>query len=279
LSSPRAGLDGDALRAGLATVSGLGPIVVVGTTGSSNDEARRLAQQGAPAGTVVIAESQTAGRGRHGRSWHSPPETGLYLSVLLRPASHAADVLRFTLAASVAACEACRAVGAAEVGIKWPNDLWWRGRKVAGTLAELRSAGGQVCELVVGTGFNVNQEEGDFPSHLVGVASVRMARGGRPVAREALAIAYLERLAARAAQASTAEGFASIRAAWGGLAALGRGARVRVVPVAGAPAYEAVALGLDRGGALRVREEGAEGAAVSVLTLAESVEPLGVVEA
>jgi BirA family biotin operon repressor/biotin-[acetyl-CoA-carboxylase] ligase len=234
---------------------GLGPVHRLGVVGSTNDEVRRLAAGGAPEGTVVVAEAQTAGRGRLGAPWHSPAGTGLYLSVLFRPPGAASETTRFTLASAVAACEAAHAVGAGEVAIKWPNDLLWRGRKVAGTLAELRTTGTAVLDLVVGTGFNVAQEEGDFPPGLVRqAASLRMAVG-RAVDRERLLALYLTALLEAAERLRDGD-WDAVHARWCALAWRVSGGRVRVLPGRGAPAFEAVTEGIDATGALRVRDGG-----------------------
>lgn len=247
--------------------AGLGPIQLLAETESTNDEVRRLAAEGAPEGTVVVAEAQSAGRGRRGTAWHSPPGRGLYLSVLLRPPGPAADATRFTLASAVAACEAARGVGAHEVAIKWPNDLLWQGRKVAGTLAELRTSGTAVLDLVVGTGFNVDQGEEDFPPELSGrAASLRMAAGG-PVDRERLFALYVGALLEATHRLVRGE-WDGIRRRWTALAPAATGGRVRVLPGRGLPGFEAVTDGIDAAGALRVRDDGG---AIRTLSLGESL--------
>ena len=134
---------------------------------STNDEARRRARQGAPSWTVVVADCQRSGRGRLGREWHSAAGFGLYLSVLIRPGGVLSEPARWTIAASVAACRACHHLGAKDVAIKWPNDLVLAGRKLAGTLTELRSNGSCVEEVVIGTGFNVGHRTEDLPVALL----------------------------------------------------------------------------------------------------------------
>ena len=238
----------------LGSAPGVGPVHVVAVTSSTNDEVRRLAAGAAPEGTVVVAEEQTAGRGRLGAAWHSPAGSGLYLSVLFRPAGSAPDATRFTLASAVAACEAARGVGAEDVAIKWPNDLLWRGRKVAGTLAELRTTGTTVVDLVVGTGFNVAQEEGDFPPALAGSAASLAMATGREVERERLFALYVAALLDRARQLRAGE-WDAVRARWSALALAPNGGRVRVLPGRGAPPFEAVTEGIDASGALRVRDD------------------------
>jgi len=121
--------------------------------GSTNDEAAKLARDGAAHGTVVIAERQTAGRGRDGRAWQSPPG-GLYLSAILRPALPLVDVPPLTLAIGVGACDAAREHGAA-AQLKWPNDIYVAGKKLAGVLVEAQSQGHRLESVIVGIGVNL----------------------------------------------------------------------------------------------------------------------------
>jgi BirA family biotin operon repressor/biotin-[acetyl-CoA-carboxylase] ligase len=121
--------------------------------GSTNDEAAALARAGASHGTIVIAERQTAGRGRDGRTWQSPAG-GLYLSAVLRPALGPADVPPLTLAIGVAACDAARDVGA-HAELKWPNDLYVGDKKLAGILVEAQSHGTRLEAVIVGIGVNL----------------------------------------------------------------------------------------------------------------------------
>jgi BirA family biotin operon repressor/biotin-[acetyl-CoA-carboxylase] ligase len=162
--------------------------------GSTNDEARRLAALGSPDGTVVIAGQQTAGRGRMGRAWHSPEAHGVYLSVLLRSEAPVELIGRYALAAAVATCRACRNTAGSAVGIKWPNDVVADGRKLAGILAEVRTAGAGV-DLVLGIGINVNHGPADFPAELAAHAtSLRILRGGPGIDRVAVAGTLLRAL-------------------------------------------------------------------------------------
>ena len=228
-------------------------VEVVEVCASTNDEIRKRSLEGAPSGTVVLADRQTAGRGRMGRRWFSPPGLGLYMSALIRPSGPVGAVTLWTLASALAACEACREMTGG-VTIKWPNDLYHGGRKLAGTLTELRTAGPCVQELIVGTGFNVNHRESDFPPPLATRAtSLLQARGGMDVDRELLATGYLGRLGQRFATLERGGGD-EILDAWSRLAPGTAGERVRITQE-GAAYFEGITRGLDSSGALRVERE------------------------
>jgi len=165
--------------------------VHLGVTGSTNDHARELALAGAPHGTVVVAEQQTAGRGRQGRSWSAPPGRALTLSVIVRLPGPALEQL--PLAMAVAVCEACEAVAAVSCRIKWPNDVWIDARKVAGVLIEARPLDGWA---VIGIGLNVDTAPGEFPPELRDTAASLRSATDRATDREAALDALLARLAA-----------------------------------------------------------------------------------
>jgi BirA family transcriptional regulator, biotin operon repressor / biotin---[acetyl-CoA-carboxylase] ligase len=182
------------------------------------DEARA----GAPAGVVAVADHQTAGRGRLGRSWEAPPGANLLLSVLLRPRLEPADRHLATTAVALAAADAVAVVVdpavAAAVGVKWPNDLVDPGgRKLAGVLAEsdltpVTGEEGRPPPVVVGIGINVDwpADDADLPPELRGLAvSLRMLSGGR-VDREALLAALLDALGPLVAALDTADGRAHL---------------------------------------------------------------------
>jgi len=159
---------------------------------STNEAAKELARAGAPEGTVVTADEQTAGRGTKGRSWHSAPGLGLYASVILRPPAEASAVL--PLAAGIAAGEAVAKSSGIAVRLKWPNDLLWQGRKLGGVLCESGFTGAEFDFAVVGIGLNVGHGLGDFPDELRGRAvSLRMA-AERAIGREAVLAAFLQEL-------------------------------------------------------------------------------------
>jgi BirA family biotin operon repressor/biotin-[acetyl-CoA-carboxylase] ligase len=163
--------------------------------GSTNREAHRLGQQGAPEGTVVIAEGQREGRGRLGRSWASPSGGGLYLSFVLRPGCPPSGVALLTLVAGIAVASTVRAMGF-EPQLKWPNDVLIADRKVAGVLTEALFHQDRVDFVVVGVGINVNTELKAFPGDVRDMATSLRVSGGRPVSR----LLLLQRLLRRQEQ-------------------------------------------------------------------------------
>lgn len=172
------------------------PAYYFAETSSTNDVAARLADDGAPEGTIVLASSQTCGRGRLGRSWHSPPDAGLYVSIVCRD-ERAARFL--TIAAGVAVAETIRGVTGLPVEIKWPNDVVigeggasTRRRKLAGILAEGSSAD-RVQYIVVGIGVNLRPSV--YPPGIADRASSLEAELGRPVDAPALLAGILARFA------------------------------------------------------------------------------------
>ena len=139
---------------------------------STNNVLKKLAQSGAPELTAVVAREQTAGRGRLGRSFFSPKDSGIYVSVLLRPVLAASDALKITTAVAVVVSQAIESVLNIKTGIKWVNDIYYGSRKVCGILTEasvdLESAGIEYA--VVGIGVNVEQPEGGFPDEISSTA-------------------------------------------------------------------------------------------------------------
>ncbi|MBQ8683082.1 MAG: biotin--[Clostridia bacterium] len=164
------------------------PLTVVEETASTNTDLRQMAAEGAPEGSTLIANAQTGGRGRRGRSFFSPTG-GIYLSTLLRPSSHARPEL-ITSCAAVAAARAIERLCPLEVGIKWVNDLYIRRRKVCGILAEAGfTADGRMDYIVLGFGINVAPMV--MPPELEAIAT-SLGNEGEPPQREALIAALLE---------------------------------------------------------------------------------------
>lgn len=130
-------------------------------TGSTNLDAKKLAEEGAPEGTLVVADQQTAGRGRRGRTWISPAGESIYMTILLRPNCEPGQVSSVTLVMALAVMEAMKELTFAECGIKWPNDVVINKKKVCGILTEMSLDMDSIHYVVVGTGINVNQKSFD----------------------------------------------------------------------------------------------------------------------
>ena len=135
-------------------------------TASTNDVAREWALAGAPAGAFATAARQTRGRGRRDRTWASPPETGLYVSFVLRPDWSAEQAPNLAILAGMAAFQALEKAGVKNLRIKWPNDVLAGGKKICGVLVEPRLGAGRIEFAVAGIGINVGQGAGDFPPDL-----------------------------------------------------------------------------------------------------------------
>lgn len=142
------------------------------TIDSTNTRAKQMASEGAPHGTVLIADSQTGGRGRMGRSFHSPAGSGIYLSMLLRPQCSASQLMHLTCATAVAAADGIQAATGLRPSIKWTNDLVVGKKKLGGILTELSlDSVGNVEYAVVGIGINCTQNADDFPEELQSIAT------------------------------------------------------------------------------------------------------------
>lgn len=162
---------------------------------STNTRAKELAVQGAPHGTVLIADHQTAGRGRRGRSFHSPAGTGIYMSVILRPGCAPTELMHLTCAAAVAACNAVEKAAGFRPGIKWTNDLVYDSRKLAGILTELSlSPQGHTDYAVIGIGINCCQSETDFPEDIRSIAGSLASVSGNEIDRARVAACLTDAL-------------------------------------------------------------------------------------
>lgn len=153
------------------------------TVGSTNDWAKDLAKGGAAHGTLVTAETQLRGRGRRGRSWASPWGKGLWFSLILRPSFSPFEVPRLSILAGVALRRSLRTVAGVDVGLKWPNDVVLRGRKLAGVLTEMQAEQDRVEFVVVGIGLNTNVPRDAFPEGVRGRATSLFEETGKPMPR------------------------------------------------------------------------------------------------
>ncbi|HBO69788.1 MAG TPA: biotin--[acetyl-CoA-carboxylase] ligase [Deltaproteobacteria bacterium] len=182
-------------------------------TDSTNSRAVHLAEAGAPHGTVLCADSQTAGRGRLGSRWESPPGVNLYLSLLLRPPFEPPMAPRLTLVAAVALASTVEEATGLPVFLKWPNDLFLGGRKTAGILAEMSSDLDRLRHVVIGVGLNVNAEAADFPEELRRTATSLRGETGRSFPRVELLSRFLVRFE-EAYQRFLAGGLAPLLPEW-----------------------------------------------------------------
>lgn len=195
------------------------------TVDSTNRYARALAQQGAPHGTLVLADEQTAGRGRRGRGWISPAGEGVFMSLILRPQAHPSQVARLSLLTALAVAEGIAGETGLDARIKWPNDIVVGGSKVCGMLLEMNADEQSVHDVVAGVGINVHQTA--FPEEIARTASSLDLLSGRRQSRAALVRAFLGAFE-RATALSDAD---MMRAYRGRSATLGQ--RVQVVSLSG----------------------------------------------
>ncbi len=156
---------------------------------STNDAAMEAGQTGAPEGLAILADRQTRGRGRRGRSWASVPGAGVYTSILLRPPLSPLQAPLLTLMAGLATGEAIASVAQVEPELKWPNDLLLDGRKVVGILTEMTTTGQRIGHVAIGIGVNVHHNREDFPDAVRDTATSIDQAVGRRVDRGDVAAA------------------------------------------------------------------------------------------
>jgi BirA family biotin operon repressor/biotin-[acetyl-CoA-carboxylase] ligase len=219
-------------------------------TDSTNNVALRLAARGAAHGTVVVAEEQTAGRGRLGRTWYSEKSRGIYASVILRPQLSPAAAPVLTLMAGLAAQNAVSSTTGLEVDIRWPNDLLINGKKVCGILTEMQAELDRLHAVVLGIGINVNHAQ--MPPALKETATSLSIEARKTWSRVHLARALLKELG-MFYRLLLEQGSAAITRRWEAASSFARGKRVRIISPAGE--FLATTAGLEPSGALRVRYE------------------------
>jgi BirA family biotin operon repressor/biotin-[acetyl-CoA-carboxylase] ligase len=182
-------LDPERLRSDLASTPFSSQIVYREKIDSTNNLAKQMAVEGAPEGTLVLAEEQTGGRGRRGRPWKSPEGANLLLSVLLRPTTQADQVFVLTMILALAAIEAVTALSGLSLRIKWPNDLYAGMKKLSGILTEFSAKEGKAEWVVLGLGMNVNW----YPPDLSAQATSILSETGLRVSRNSLLVEILKR--------------------------------------------------------------------------------------
>ncbi|MBD9657203.1 bifunctional biotin--[acetyl-CoA-carboxylase] ligase/biotin operon repressor BirA [Pseudomonas sp. PDM12] len=249
LEAPLSLLDSDSLYA-----SSIYPITLLQQVDSTNAQAMRHLASGAVPPFLIIAEQQTAGRGRRGRSWASPFGENLYYSLVLRVSGGMRQLEGLSLVVGLALLQALRDAGVTEAGLKWPNDLLVGGRKIAGILLELSGDPADVCHVVIGIGVNINMRvtpQGEVIDQPW--TSLRQVVGEQ-IDRNAF-VASLNRQLERYLHLHQAEGFAALREQWEA-SHLWQGRAV--VLAAGAQAIHGRVLGVDDTGALRLDIDGQE---------------------
>lgn len=228
-------------------------------TGSTNTVAARLAADGAPHGTVVLAEEQTGGRGRFGRTWYSEKSSGIYVSIILRPPLSPAAAPGITLMAGLAAHQAVLSVTGLLPDIRWPNDLLLNGRKICGILTEMSAEVDRLHSVVVGVGINVNHRQ--MPPELHHIATSLRREGHKTYSRLHLLVALLREMQ-KLYHLLLEEGMAAIASRWAAGSSFAQGKRVRVVT--GEGEFHGVTQGLEPSGALRIQfEDGREESLIS----------------
>ncbi len=244
----------------------LGPFAaegrVVASTASTNDDALAWAAAGAPEGAWIVAGAQTAGRGRRGRAWVSPPGAGLYVSVVFRPRPAAAfaesaqdpAMALLTVMAGVATVEAILDAAAVRATLKWPNDVVVEApgapvRKLAGILAEGAMIGPRLSAVVVGHGINLRPAA--YPPEVAARAISLEALAGRSIDPDGMLVALLGALARRRRALGEPGGAAALLDAWRSWSPSASGARIRWRQQD--QVCEGVTAGIDESGALRVR--------------------------
>lgn len=154
-------------------------IKIVDRCGSTNDLARSAAAAGAREGTVIISREQTKGRGTRGRAWYSARDKGLYASVILRPKK--SQLTLIPLLAGLAVKEAIAEVSGVQVGLRWPNDIVLKGKKLGGILCEGGFVGSRPSYVILGIGLNLRHRRGDFPAEIASTATSLEDAGGKPI--------------------------------------------------------------------------------------------------
>jgi len=219
-------------------------------TDSTNRVAMELAYTDEPEGAVVLAEEQTAGRGRAGRAWHSERGTGIYVTLLLRPRISPVQAPLLTMMAGLSARAAIQAQTDLTVDLKWPNDLMLGGKKLGGILTEMYAEPSQVRFVIVGIGINANQEK--FPAELAATATSLRVQTGRAQSRMELLVRLLREFETDYNRLLS-EGSASVTQRFEAVSSYAHGKRVTVSN--GIETYGGVTAGLSREGLLQVERE------------------------
>ena len=181
--------------------------------GSTNDEAFRLGLAGAPEGTALIANSQSAGKGRMQRVWYSPAGSNIYTSIILRPQIEPARAPQISILAGVAVADILESYCPDRIKLKWPNDVLINGKKVCGILSQMKTIVSEVDFIILGIGINVNISYNEFPKEICNIATSLAIETGREISRQELIISLYENLAKWYKQILK-DGFGRIKEKW-----------------------------------------------------------------
>ena len=220
-------------------------------TDSTNRVAMELGYANEPEGTIVLAEEQTAGRGRAGRVWHSERGTGIYVTLLLRPKISPVQAPLLTIMAGLSARAAIQAQTGLTIDLKWPNDLMLGSKKLGGILTEMHAEPSQIRHVVVGIGINANQDK--FPGELSSIATSLRLQLDRSISRMELLSRLLREFESNYNR-FLREGASSVTQRFEAVSSYARGKRVSVS--SGAESYSGVTAGLSPEGFLQVEREG-----------------------
>ena len=214
---------------------------------STNTKAKELAEAGHPSGTLVVADQQTLGRGRRGRSWESPAGTGIFMTLMLKPDINPNNASMLTLVAAMATARAITEVTGKAAQIKWPNDIVMNGKKVVGILTEMSAQFDYINHIVVGIGINVHNEE--FPEEIAKTASSLLLECGHRIHRASLIEAFLEEFERLYAVYLETEDMSGLQKEYDSLL-VNRGRQVRVLDPK--EPFEGKAMGITKKGELIV---------------------------
>lgn len=238
-----------AIQTGLKTKHIGQNIDYVESCSSTQIIAHKLAQEGAPGGTVVLTETQTAGRGRMARKWDSAAGKGVWMSVILRPDVVPQKAPQFTLVTAVAVVRAIEEVTKLQPKIKWPNDILLNGKKCTGILTELQSDADGIQALIIGIGLNINQEKTDFDPEIQAIATSLKMESGDTVSRQKLVQSLLYYLEIYT-QMYIEEGFGLLKVMWESYSTtIGHPIRARMTN----QTLEGIAEGITEDGVLQLR--------------------------
>lgn len=226
------------------------PVIYYDTVSSTNLQAKLSAENGAEEGTLIVADMQTAGRGRKGREWSSPPGTNLYFTLILKPDYEAELASVVTLVMGIAVAEGIRETCGVEAGIKWPNDIVVNGKKVCGILAEMSVEREYVHYVVIGVGINVGEQE--FPPEIAPTADSLYQECGRRVSRGELIVNVMKAFESNYRVLRNSRSFEGLTGKYNQLL-VNRGRQVRVLDPKGE--FQGLARGVNDNGELLVERE------------------------